>query len=182
MYNEKEEEDLPCGDDVTSSQYELLKVAYRHQCAIGWDHFITGRITKKWSEYYGSNLQDNDEKNGKIIAFSRNVVKATWRFTISVWGSHNEQVHGKNNKYSSRNVRSIKKCIDEIYDNFKNIISTEDQWLFREEARIRREQPVPQMIGWLERVLLCLVDMQDADDIVKRSTRFTLQNEHYFYI
>ena len=49
VYNEEEEDDLPCGDDVTSAQYERLKVTYRHQCAIGWDHFITGLITKKWS-------------------------------------------------------------------------------------------------------------------------------------
>jgi len=103
------------------------------------------------------------------MAFARDLVRATWKFTLSVWVSHNEKVHGKNNKYSSRNVQGIQQCIREIYDNFKHRVSTEDEWLFREEARIRCDQSVPQMIGWLESVLICLVDMQDAIEVVTES-------------
>ena len=72
------------------------------------------------------------------MAFSRVLVKALWKFTLSVWGSHNEKVHGMNNKYSSRNIRGIQQCIRDIYDiyeKFKDRIASEDQWLFREEEK-----------------------------------------------
>ena len=108
------------------------------------------------------------------MAFSSVLVKALWKFTLSVWGSQNEKVNGMNNKYSSRNIRGIQQCIRDIYDiyeKFKDRISSEDQWLFREEEQIRCEQSVPQMIGWLERVLLCVIDLHDADDVVIRSKR-----------
>ena len=170
VYDE-DDDDLPSGDDVSPDQFDLLVKAYKHQCVIGWDHFITGRITKEWSTYYESNLEENEKKRGKVMAFARDIVRATWKFTLSVWASHNEKVHGKHNKYSSRNVQSIRKCITTIYEKFSNQISMEDEWLFREESRIRCEQPVPQMIGWLERVLLCLMNIPEAGDVVIKSKR-----------
>ena len=75
--NDEDDDDLPRGDDVTPAQFDLLINAYKHQCGIGWDHFITGRITKEWSIYYESNLEENDEKRGKVMAFARDTVKAT---------------------------------------------------------------------------------------------------------
>jgi len=170
VYDELEE-DIPRGDEVNDEQFEALKLAYQHQGDIGWSNFIMGRISKHWSKYYELRVKEDEEKNGKVMAFARDLVRATWKFTLSVWVSHNEKVHGKNNKYSSRNVQGIQQCIREIYDNFKHRVSTEDEWLFREEARIRCDQSVPQMIGWLESVLICLVDMQDAIEVVTKSQR-----------
>ena len=165
------DDSLPHGEEDTPEQYQLLVRAYKQQCTIGWDHFITGRITKQWSKYYEMTLENDSKKEGKAIAFARDIVKATWNFTLSVWHRHNEKVHGTNHKYSSRNIKSIRKCITDIYEKFQNSISEEDQWLFREESRIRCDQPVPQMIGWLERVLLCLEDIPEANDIVTKSKR-----------
>ena len=50
-------------------------------------------------------------------------------------------------------------------------MSQEDQWLFREEARIRCNQPIPQMIGWRERALLSLVEVPEAEELVLRAKR-----------
>ena len=128
-------------------------------------------MTKGWSRYYASRIADDEEKDGKVMAFARDLVKATWKFTSSVWGSHNEKIHGRKTKYSSRDVTSIQKCIVEIYDQFKTFVSQEDQWLFREEVRIRCKKPVPQMIGWLERVLLSLEETPEAENTRKIAKR-----------
>ena len=48
----------------------------------------------------------------------------------------------------------------------KGHISEEDQWLFRESERIRLKQPITQLIGWLERALICLEEVPQADRIV----------------
>ena len=132
-----QKENLPFGDDVTQEQCEILLDAFEEQKEIGWDHFIVGRVATGWSKYFATNIEDSYEKEGKVIAFGRTLVRATWKFTMSVWVGHNEAVHGTDNKYSARNVKGIKECIHNIYNNYKNLISQEDEWLFREEARIR---------------------------------------------
>ena len=178
VYNELDDEennDLPLGDDITQEQCALLTQAFEEQKEIGWEHFIVGRIAKGWGIYYMNKIQDDEEQEGKVMRFTRNLVKATWTFTLSVWGSHNEAVHGKDNKYSSRDVRSIQKYINEIFSNLRNFVSLEDQWLFREEARIRCDRTVPQMIGWLERVLLSLEEIPEADSIVRGAKRLLLR-------
>ena len=39
------EGELPRGDDVTSEEFEALKLAYENQNKIGWKHFLVGRIS-----------------------------------------------------------------------------------------------------------------------------------------
>ena len=87
--------ELPYGSEVNKEQCFLLKQAFQKQNKIGWEHFITGRITKAWSTYYAYGLTDDEEKDGKVMVFARDVVRATWQFTLAVWTSHNEKVHGK---------------------------------------------------------------------------------------
>ena len=163
--------ELPYGSDVNKEQCFLLKQAFQKQNKIGWEHFITGRITKAWSTYYAYGLTDDEEKDGKVMVFARDVVRATWQFTLAVWTSHNEKVHGKKNKYSIRDVQSLQKHITFIYNNLKFHISQEDQWLFREAEKIRCEQPVPQMMGWLERALLSLEEVPEAEEMDIRAKR-----------
>lgn len=164
-------QDLPWGNEITEEQYLALKEAYNRQELIGWKHFLVGRVTSHWSNYYAMRLQDNDEKNGRVLAFGRDLVYALWNYTLSVWQSHNETVHGKNNKYSTRDVKSIREFITIIYRDFQHNISEEDQWLFREEERIRLDQSIPQLIGWLERVLICLEEVEAAKNIVLYAKR-----------
>ena len=170
-----QKENLPFGDDVTQEQCEILLDAFEEQKEIGWDHFIVGRVATGWSKYFATNVEDSYEKEGKVIAFGRTLVRATWKFTMSVWVGHNEAVHGTDNKYSARNVKGIKDCIHNIYNNYKNLISQEDEWLFREEARIRCDSSVPQMIGWLERALLSLTDRPEATELVSTGKRLLVQ-------
>ena len=165
------DKDFPFENEVNEEQRTLLKNAYNSQTKIGWDHFIVGRIATEWSTYYTYGLEDDEKKDGKVLAFARDIVKAKLTFTLSVWTSHNEKINGKDNKYSSRDAKSIQKCIKLIYGNFQNHFSQEDQWLFREEARIRCNQPIPQMIGWRERALLSLVEVPEAEELVLRAKR-----------
>ena len=97
VYDEVDE-DIPRGDEVNDDQFKALKSAYQYQGDIGWSNFIVVRISKHWSKYYELRLKEDEEKNGKVMAFARDLVRATWKFTLLVWLSHNEKVHGKNNK------------------------------------------------------------------------------------
>lgn len=162
-------EPLPKGDDVSDEEYAILTREYDAQSKIGWDHFVVGKIAKVWKEYYVLRLSDCDEKEGKAIAFGRTLVESIWSYTLYVWKSHNEGVHGANRKYSDRDILNIQQCIEEMYSSLKTQVSTEDEWLFREESRIRKERSVPQILGWLERVLVCFQEKSDGYPVLLRA-------------
>ena len=163
------DEALPRGNELTNTQYDALCIAYKKQNEIGWDQFLVGHISKAWSDFYRLRIQSSDESEGKITAYTRNLISAIWTYTLNVWKSHNEAVHGKKNKYSNRDVKSIQQCIIDIYDSLQDKVSEEEKWLFREESKIRITHPVPQMIGWLERVLLCFESEDNAQELVNRA-------------
>ena len=169
IYNDFDEK-LPKGDDVNQDEYLALVSAYNMQAVIGWDHFLVGKVSVGWKEYYSLRLPESKEKVGKILAFGRNLVDAIFTFTLNVWKRHNESVHGKTGKYSNRDITSLRGCIKEIYEELRDQVSTEDEWLFSIEVKIRMEQPVPQMVGWLERILWCFDDnIRDNYPVVNRA-------------
>ena len=150
-------EALPHGDDIDKNEYDALVRAYNSQNLIGWDHFLEGKTSKAWNEFYSLRLSEGKEKNGRIISFGKNLVDSIWMYTLDVWRAHNESVHGKRTKYSDRDAAGLKQCVDEIY-NLRQFVSTEDEWLFHIEVRRRKEQSFPQIVGWLQRVLICFND------------------------
>lgn len=150
-------EPLPRGDEINTLEYTALVNAYNSQNEIGWDHFLAGKVSKEWSKYYSMRLPESKEKHGKVLAFGKTLVESIWIYTLGVWKLHNEAVHGKKGSYSNRDVIGIKECVKKLCD-LRKYVSAEDEWLFYIEAKIRTEHPVPQMIGWVERVLLCFND------------------------
>ena len=146
--------------------------AYEGQTRIGWNHFVVGKVSAEWKEYYTMRLQESNEKEGKILAFGRSLVDGVWTFTLNVWKRHNETVHGKSGKYSDRDVAVLRECVKLIYMELSSTVSTEDEWLFRIGVKIRMDQPVPQIVGWLERVLWCFDDnVRSAHPVVNRSKK-----------
>ena len=77
VYDEVDE-DIPRGDEVNNELFKALKSAYQHQGDISWENFIVGRISKHWSKYYELRLKEDEEKNGKVMEFARDLVRATW--------------------------------------------------------------------------------------------------------
>ena len=88
-----------------------------------------------------------------------------------MWRCHNEEVHGPG-KYSRRDVVCLRKCVEEIYEKMRSQVSPEDEWLFTKSVKIRTEQSIPQVIGWLERVLLCFDEkICDESGIVAKASQ-----------
>ena len=52
----------------------------------------------------------------------------------------------------------IHDCIKAIYNDLEKRINKEDEWLFNASSKIKMKVPIPQVIGWMERVLLCVSD------------------------
>ena len=150
------DEALPQGDDVSQEQYTLLTKAYEDQGRIGWQHFVVGRVSKSWTEFYATTLPEDKTKQGKIIAFGKNLVEATWAFALEVWKSHNGMVHGTGSGYSKKDIRAIHDSVAELYATRHNYIKPEDEWLFGESERIKKKLSIPQLLGWIERAISCI--------------------------
>ena len=155
VYNDFDEE-LPKENDVSQAEYEVLKEAFHQQSEIGWNHFLVGRISNKWRRYYEMRT-DGEHSEGRGVAFGRTLVEGIWTYTLQVWKWRNESVHGERGGYSKRDELVIRECVEEVYGNLRNELSDEDAWLFQKSVRIRKSQAIPQILGWMERVL-CGID------------------------
>ena len=175
-------ESLPQGEDITEVEYEALVRAFNAQTEIGWEHFLTGRVAKEWSEFYSRRVEEATLRDGLTKAFGRTLINSVWIFTLQVWKRRNESVHGSSGRYSARDETALRKCVVEIYDHLQRQVSVEDEWLFNTHVRIRSGQPVPQLVGWLERVLLGFDEnvrennniLQGATHILRRICKATL--------
>ena len=147
-------EELPKGDEITDEEYRALRRAFCDQERIGWDHFLVGRMAKGWREYFEMRSVESPIREGRGIAFGRKLVESIWIYTLQVWRWHNESVHGKRGGYSKCDEEDVRKCVCEIYNEKNRIISDEEAWLFEKSVRIRESQPIPQILGWIERVLV----------------------------
>ena len=168
------DEELPQGEEVSDAEFRMLQKAYEMQNVIGWEHFLVGWISVHWKEFFSLRTSDGLEKEGKVLAFSRTLVRSIWTYTMCVWKSHNEAVHGKKGSHVNRNHKCVRNSISEIYQHLQVYVSTEDEWLFREEVKIRTAQSLPQMVGWLERVLLCFDSDRFSDDPVVTRAKHVL--------
>ena len=55
-----------------------------------------GKISKKWSKLYLLKIENDEEAEEKAEVFGRNIINGIWRYTLSVRGIHNENVHDRN--------------------------------------------------------------------------------------
>ena len=60
------------------------------------------------STYYTYGLEDDEKKDGKVLAFAPDILKATWTFTLSVWTSHNEKYMARTTKTHPEMQRVVK--------------------------------------------------------------------------
>ena len=83
-------------------------------------------------------------------------MEATWSMSLDIWKGHNRLSRGKDNGLSTQDVKSIHECVTDLYTEKQKFISAEDEWLFGESERMKHEKPIPQLIGWIERVISCV--------------------------
>ena len=156
-------EALPQSDEVSDQQYQILVQAYHHQADIGWNHFFVGRISKTWTEYYATTIPEDKMKQGKLLAFGKKMVEAAWHMSLDIWKSHNGLVHGDGSGLSTQDIKAIHNCVTELYTEKQKFLNAEDEWLFDESERIKHTRPIPQLMGWIERVLACIPVEQQKD-------------------
>jgi hypothetical protein len=66
------------------------------QTAIGWHHFLFGRLSKEWSTAQRLHILAEDQNADKYSgpAWSAKIISHLWRVILAHWGVQNEALHG----------------------------------------------------------------------------------------
>jgi hypothetical protein len=88
---------LPTNDnDRNATLHRLINEAYHDQCAIGWGHFLRGRITKTWklaiSHYY---YERRPGRRFNPALWARKTIDQVWTTFRTIWLCRNSELYGK---------------------------------------------------------------------------------------
>jgi hypothetical protein len=138
--------DLLYEDKITSTNN--IQTACKHQDQIGWDHFLRGRISKKWTEQQ-NNLTDRQDGN-KVWG---EVMVHIFYTLHKIWEDRNNQLHS--NDLTSLQVQRrmetiIKPKLRTLY-NLQHLIPVRDQVLFEKTLDEMMLQQPQYLEKWISR-------------------------------
>jgi hypothetical protein len=119
------------------------------QTAIGWQHFLFGRLSKEWSTAQRLHIMAEDQNADKYSgpAWSAKIITHLWRAILAHWGVRNEALHGVKVTASTKRAR-IKPLIRQLYAR-KHELLRHDQIMFRKPLETRLQQPLSVLSVWL---------------------------------
>jgi len=94
----------------------------RNQNALGWDHFLEGRIHKSFEEYMQRHYSSiGSKKNGEMWVAV--MIQTIWTKLFSpMWANRNKAVHIINDKEKkSREHLNLNYSVRELYEKASNI-------------------------------------------------------------
>ena len=62
--------------------------------------------------------------------------------------------------------KKIRNSVEDVYNELRQSISQEDEWLFEKSVRIRKSQAIPQILGWMERVLVSVNETECENNVI----------------
>jgi hypothetical protein len=109
-----------------------LVQAYQEQSKeIGWDHFLRGRISTKWSRAYQLYLYKPDQELPKTTPWVKQVITAIWHYSSSIWKFCNGI------KYGHTKEEAIEKELADLHHQVSNeyALYTKDPFIISSQYR-----------------------------------------------
>ena len=172
----------------------IIQAAVKEQEEIGWKHFFSGRLSKKWQEALELDHKAREAQNptAKITPIS-SFIRIIWEARLSLWKRRNEMKHGKTPQEREENQRKIlEPRIREAYRNkYKKMTPTSRRQLFKVDVIKRLKFRSKTNHRWLEIVetaekahsrrtaylLSRMPRLQTYYRVTKKRTRITLRSE-----
>ena len=112
----------------------LIRVAIDQQTAIGWEHFLRGRIASAWGdaqdqfyrEYYQFHRDEKRPKYHSRAPFMVRLVKATFRIFLGIWSQRNAILH---DTISGAKHEETLTTIHRIYKYHHYYLTSDDMFL-----------------------------------------------------
>jgi hypothetical protein len=71
-----------------------LITAIQQQEAIGWRHFMRGRLSLMWGEIINDHLSSSNIKNMSAETWGSQLVQLNWKYILLLWNQRNKELHG----------------------------------------------------------------------------------------
>ena len=132
-------------------QEPSIRKALQEQKDIGWDHFMLGRISQRWST-----LQEKYYKRQKLRKtgdkWAEELIKEIWRIHCAIWNRRNEILHGTGN-HKVLGTKDFHKEIKEQLDEGYDLLLPTEHYLFRGiNMKIVRKWTANKKDKWLRTV------------------------------
>ena len=98
-----------------------LRECFSEQEAIGWEHMVYGRLSKKWAVVNDVLMRRDGRATADTDSVAKALVEGYWQFGISVWTQRNQLEHGNQYSVSLLERERVQRCIKSAYDKFGSI-------------------------------------------------------------
>jgi hypothetical protein len=119
------------------------------QTAIGWKHFLFGRLSVEWAQaqrlYIVTAGQNADKYSGH--AWTAKIITHLWRAILAHWSTRNEALHGKAAQAITKRAR-IDPLIRHLYSR-QHELPQYDRVMFQKPLEDRLGQPLSVLSVWL---------------------------------
>jgi hypothetical protein len=137
--------DFPLLSPPPANPYVCLRLA---QDAIGWDHFLRGKISKEWEI-----LQFKYATRHSLLKESRNwitwLIKHMAHQSFAIWDSRNKSRHGHDHSTSIQaETAQVHRDISVLYE-LRDSVLPEDRDLFCNSIDAHLLRPLSVLKGWL---------------------------------
>ena len=95
---------LPKNTIHTQEMFQLVNDILEHQREIGIKFFIQGFLSSNWEIAQNLYLKKNDY-NDSLTDWSTRVIRAIWKFSVSIWKARCDFVHGKESGKTTSTLR-----------------------------------------------------------------------------
>jgi hypothetical protein len=128
--------EVPIMEDIAPEASTDLLRAVEEQNTIGWDQWFRGRISRTWGELYNHDIAKPNIliRRPSALRWGREIISATFNFTIESWYARNEMEH---DKLGDPTLRIKDKMSDQIKWELKQLSESENEDVW---TKITKEQ------------------------------------------
>lgn len=136
-------------DDSIDIPAEVQEAA-NAQAAIGWRQLFKGRLSKQWTLLQDRHLgsQRTDQQNGDT--WMAGLIQTMLQQWYNLWTVRNADRHGRDwrTTQASQHRQAIRE-VTQLYDQYKDNILDEHNWLFDTPLLTRIQQPTASLRQWI---------------------------------
>ena len=96
--------------------YGIANESMKQQKAIGWRHFIRGRISIEWGKCIQDHIQQFEITGITADEWGSTLLSINWKNILTIWKARNAKEHG--NTTEEQEEINCKNCIQEIENIF----------------------------------------------------------------
>ena len=139
-----------------AAQQEILKSAATSQYEIGWQNLFRGHLSNHWRTARRTFLSDSKLPDQQALTWSKTLIRAIWKYSLTLWDSRNKVVHGlTSNTTESKALRLLKNETTQYYQVYAkdpHMIQASRSFLFDRPLPIMQQLPRQQLECWLSPV------------------------------